>query len=260
MPDATPDDPAAVLLKEFEALQEDLSSLRRKHAELAQAGASQAARARAEEDAAFWRGAAERYHEQLGAKAAEVERFAGMLVTSQSIEEAGLPLAKRHGEAAAARAEERARPLEGSFEERPAPRWRRRAREREWERTTRDAAHARAAKAALAGARARRARNAAPSTPRRSGAQAEERRAAREARRAAARRQRQQAASEKEMSQLSKKIRVRRPERPLQARRRPGPCGADPLRTDRARRRRAAMRRGGRGGAVLGVVKEALWG
>ena len=32
MPEAaTPDDPAAVLLKEFEALQEDLSSLRRKH-------------------------------------------------------------------------------------------------------------------------------------------------------------------------------------------------------------------------------------
>ena len=29
-PEATPDDPAAVLLKEFEALQEDLSSLRRK--------------------------------------------------------------------------------------------------------------------------------------------------------------------------------------------------------------------------------------
>ena len=27
MPEATPDDPAAVLLKEFEALQEDLSSL-----------------------------------------------------------------------------------------------------------------------------------------------------------------------------------------------------------------------------------------
>ena len=97
--EATPDDPAAVLLKEFEALQEDLSSLRRKHAELAQAGASQEQRlARAEEDVAFWRGAAERYHEQLGAKAAEVERFAGMLVTSQSIEEAGL-LAKRHGEA-----------------------------------------------------------------------------------------------------------------------------------------------------------------
>ena len=75
--EATPDDPAAVLLKEFEALQEDLSSLRRKHAELAQAGASQEQRlARAEEDVAFWRGAAERYHEQLGAKAAEVERCA----------------------------------------------------------------------------------------------------------------------------------------------------------------------------------------
>ena len=56
MPDAAPDDPAAVLLKEFEALQEDLSSLRRKHAELAQAGASQEQRlgTRRGEGAALW--------------------------------------------------------------------------------------------------------------------------------------------------------------------------------------------------------------
>ena len=208
-PEATPDDPAAVLLKEFEALQEDLSSLRRKHAELAQAGASQEQRlARAEEDAAFWRGAAERYHEQLGAKAAEVERFAGMLVTSQSIEEAGL-LAKRHGEAGeAARAEERARRLEQQLEERGAEVAALRAREREWERATRDAAHERAAKAALE-ARARGdARDAAPlhaekAALKRKNAELREKLGASELGR-----QRQQAASEKEMSQLSKKIRV----------------------------------------------------